>query len=461
MRGIVDIATYLPRFVLDRAEITRFVGTGGGKGTRRVASYDQDSVTLAVEACRNLGPLALGENDAAWFVSTAPPYLDKTNATTLHAALHLDSVVGAYDAVGSIRAAVGTLRAALCGSGTALLAAGDVRAGWAGSTDEANGGDAGAAVLVGDGNTGAVIAELLAARSASAEFLERWRSLADSRSKHWEERFAEVEYPPLVRDVWSKALLATGLEHVDVAAISGYHARAAKAAGALVGKSATTMVDTHTDVIGNPAAAHPFLALAAALEAAEPGHTVALVVLADGVDVLIFRATDALATRAAQLPAQLAATKPLPYGRFLAWRGVLPVEPPRRPEPARVSAPAAARSTEWKFGFVGARDNATQELSLPPQRVGRSSGSIDDSTPAPMADALGTIAAFTVDRLAYSQSPPVIFAVVDFEGGGRYPLELTDCSPDEVSVGAGVAMTFRRLSSADGIHNYFWKGRLI
>jgi uncharacterized OB-fold protein len=76
-----------------------------------------------------------------------------------------------------------------------------------------------------------------------------------------------------------------------------------------------------------------------------------------------------------------------------------------------------------------------------------------------MADVLGTVATFTVDRLAYSPSPPIVFAVVDFDGGGRLPVELTDVGPDEVSIGTRVEMTFRRLSEADGVINYFWKAR--
>jgi uncharacterized OB-fold protein len=61
--------------------------------------------------------------------------------------------------------------------------------------------------------------------------------------------------------------------------------------------------------------------------------------------------------------------------------------------------------------------------------------------------------------LSYSPSPPLIFAVVDFDGGGRLPLELTDVDSSEVQVGDRVELVFRRLSSADGIHNYFWKAR--
>ena len=78
-----------------------------------------------------------------------------------------------------------------------------------------------------------------------------------------------------------------------------------------------------------------------------------------------------------------------------------------------------------------------------------------------MADAIGTIASFTIDRIAYSPSPPIVFAVVDFEGGGRLPVELTDVDAASLAMGQRVEMTFRRLFSADGIHNYFWKARPV
>jgi uncharacterized OB-fold protein len=66
---------------------------------------------------------------------------------------------------------------------------------------------------------------------------------------------------------------------------------------------------------------------------------------------------------------------------------------------------------------------------------------------------------FTVDRLAYSPSPPIVFAVVDFDGGGRLPIELTDVRADEVRIGDRVELAFRRLFTAEGVHNYFWKAR--
>ena len=88
-------------------------------------------------------------------------------------------------------------------------------------------------------------------------------------------------------------------------------------------------------------------------------------------------------------------------------------------------------------------------------------GAVDDMEPVAMADATGTVVTCTIDRLAYSPSPPIVFAVVDFDGGGRYPVELTDADAEEIRAGSRVEMTFRRLFSADGIHDYFWKGRPV
>ena len=84
-------------------------------------------------------------------------------------------------------------------------------------------------------------------------------------------------------------------------------------------------------------------------------------------------------------------------------------------------------------------------------------GAVDDMVPVDRADAEATIATYTIDRLAYSPSPPIVFAVLDFDGGGRFPVELTDVDPDTVDIGDRVTMTFRKLFTADGIHDYFWK----
>ena len=88
-------------------------------------------------------------------------------------------------------------------------------------------------------------------------------------------------------------------------------------------------------------------------------------------------------------------------------------------------------------------------------------GAIDDMELVPMADAPAPSSPTPSTSSSTRPSPPVVFAVVDFDGGGRVPIELTDVDPAEVAIGDRVEMTFRRLFTADGIHNYFWKARPI
>ena len=89
--GIAAWGTYLPYWRLQRSAIASVLGSGGGRGTRAVASYDEDTTTLGVEAGRHA--LAAGPGAGAvqdhFFSTPDPGYLDKTSATTVHAALVL------------------------------------------------------------------------------------------------------------------------------------------------------------------------------------------------------------------------------------------------------------------------------------------------------------------------------------------------------------------------------------
>lgn len=452
MRGIIGIAGYVPYRRLQLARIGETLGSAPAKGTRSVASFDEDPITMGVAAARHA---LTATPDTVWFASSNPPYADRTNATTVHAALRLPRSTAAWDATGSVRAGAGTLVAALRGTGTTLVVAADCRTGLPGGPDEATGGDGAAAVLVGDGPD--LIAECVGTASVTDEFVDRWRSPGDAASKVWEERFGEGVYVPLGTDAVAAALAEAGVEvtELDHVIVTGPHQRACSSVAKRLGVTVENLAGT----VGFTGAAHAALLLARTLEHAEPGALVAVVSLADGADVIVLRVTGT-ASRVDSVDAQIAAgDDSLPYGKFLAWRGMLRLEPPRRPEPARASSSAAHRNEDWKFGFVGSRDRASGALHLPPQRVSRVGGAVDDMEPAPMADATGTIVTFTVDRLAYSPSPPIVFAVVDFDGGGRLPCELTDVNSADVSIGDRVEMTFRKISEADGIRNYFWKAR--
>lgn len=468
MTGIVGYGAYLPYWRLDRAAIGATLGAGGGKGFRSVASYDEDTTSMAVEASRR-AITAAGEGYtpyAVWFSTTVPAYLDKTNATAIHAALGLPSSAGAYDAIGGLRSGLGAMKVA--GTSTMLGVVSDVRTGLPGGADEAAGGDASVAMCFGksSGDGHEPIAVEIGGAAAVAEFTDRWRTPGESVSRQWEERFGEQAYLPLAEEAVAAALKGADLEPSDLdhVIVTGLHARAVRSAPRACGLDPSTVVDDLTAEIGNTGAAHWALVLADVLDRAGPDQTIAVVVLADGVDVRLWRTTGAITSyrdrhAVPTVREQIDATRTdLDYARFLTWRGFLHREPPRRPEPDRPASPPSLRTHDWKFGLVGSRDE-TGFVHLPPARVSMGSGAVDRMEPVRMADTPATIATFTIDRLAYSMSPPVVAAVVDFDGGGRFQCELTDVDPDAVKIGDRVEMTFRRLYTVDGIHNYFWKAR--
>ncbi len=462
MRGILRYGTHIPFRRLDRASITEVIGSGGGRGHRAVASYDEDTTTMAVAA----GRLTLDGTDvvpaAVWLSTAEPAYLEKTNACAVHAALRLPVGTRAADFGGAVRSGIAALGTALVAGPPVLTIASAVRTGLPGGADEAAGGDAAAAFLVGDDADGPLLAEYLGGAVATEEFLDRWRTPGAAESRQWEERFGETRYGPLASTAWEAALADAGLDSVDEVVVAGVHARAQRSVAKLVG-GADVRADL-TDRIGNPGAAQPGVLLADALDHADPGRTIAVIVLADGVEVVILRATDALAAgRPGRSTAvQIDHAGVLGYAKFLQWRDMLRVQPPNRPEPSRISASAAARRNDWKYGFEASAGDASGLVHMPPSRVSvRDEDTLDAQVPVPMADARGTVVTFTVDRLVYSVSPPVVFAVIDFEGGGRMPMELTDVDADEVRIGDAVEPTFRRIATADGIHNYFWKARPV
>jgi hydroxymethylglutaryl-CoA synthase len=470
--GIGSWGVYLPFWRLERKAIGLALRAPAGRGTRTVASYDEDTTTLGVEAARRA--LATGEPgplEEVVFSTPEPAYFDKSNAATLHAALGLSAGVGAYDMVGSARSAVGAVLAAAragCDHPT-LAVVSEIRTGLAGGSDERESGDgAFALTFVPDG----AVAELVGRAAASEEFLDRWRVPGEPASHQWEERFGEQAYVPLAQSAFAEALKQAGVtpDAVDHLVVTGLHSRAVRSVKASLGVPEGAMVPDYADAVGNLGAAQLGVGLAEALERAAPGQVVVAVQLADGADALVWRTTDALpGVQAARREAGLATVvdqvgtgrTDLPYASFLVWRGLLRREPPRRPEPERPGAPNMLRSEGWKYGFNAGRCLNCGFRHLPPARVCLRCKAVDQMAPERLADVKGVVATFAIDHLAFSLAPPTVGVVVDFDGGGRYRCELTDADADAVRIGDRVEMTFRRLYSADGVHNYFWKARPV
>ena len=304
-----------------------------------------------------------------WFSTVAPPYLDKTNATAVHAALRLPADAPAYDMNGAVRSAAGALWAGMATGRPALVVGADMRTGRPGSPDEATGGDAASALLVGTADDGPLLAEVIGDRRRHRGVP---RPLAHPRRRRLEAVGGALRRDPLRRSrhrrlggrprrrrPHRRPGRPGGDRHL---ARPGRH-RARQEAGARrpAGRRARRHRRLHRRRPARPAAGpRPRRRHAPARSSpwsswptgptsccsAPPTHWPP-------------------AARSPSVADQVAAGAPIAYGKYLAWRGFLPVEPPRRPEPARPSASAAGRSADWKFGFVGSQD-ADGEVHLPP-----------------------------------------------------------------------------------------------
>ena len=165
MGGLVSYGAYIPYYRLERGRIAGVLGSGGGRGTRAVAGYDEDTTSMAVEAGRAAlagltGPGA--DRDAPrqlFFATSVPAYADKTNATAVHAALRLPADALAVDMAGAVRSGVGALITAAQSPVPAMAVLSDIRTGLPGSTDERDGGDGAAAFVFGGADSGTPVSE--------------------------------------------------------------------------------------------------------------------------------------------------------------------------------------------------------------------------------------------------------------------------------------------------------------
>ena len=105
--GIRRFGAYLPRLRLERKAIaaaTAFATgsrAGAAKGTRSCCNWDEDSLTMAVEAARDcLAGIAAPAIDSLTFASTSHAFADRSNAGVVATALNLDESLRVADAGG-------------------------------------------------------------------------------------------------------------------------------------------------------------------------------------------------------------------------------------------------------------------------------------------------------------------------------------------------------------------------
>src|SRR5260370_15478275 len=453
--GSVGYNAYLPAYRLQRGEIAAAVGSSA-RGVRCVAGYDEDSTTLGVAAAL---PVVHGREPtvgSVWFATTDPVYADKTNATAVHAALDLQPDIIAADLGATLRSGIAALLVAARDGGLAVLA--DRRGGPAGGADEREGADAAAAFLFRERHP---LAHITCTASVTAAFIHRWRAPGAPDGAAWEERFGEQRYAELAGLLLAR-LSEAGVElGVCRFAVAGINARAVRSVASTLQKATGARLEGGdlAGLVGNAGAAPAGPALADLLDSARAGEKLLLVSLADRADALVLRATDTIAeSRGEPLRAQIDSGVAIGYPQYLLWRERIAAERPRRPDPDRPSAPFAWRNRRYKLSLAGGRCRKCGAIQFPLPRICYQCHAADDFESVPAAGQTARIVTFTVDRLAFSLSPPLISAIVAFAHGGRPPCELTDVRQPLRVRDEGVP-NFRRGATVGGIRHYMWKAR--
>ena len=439
---------------------------GAAKGERATASWDEDPITMAVEAARDL----LGESDrsrvaALSLASTTLPFADRLNAGVVKEALNLSDAVFASDQTGSQRCATSALIGALNGSPTHLVLASDLRNARPASEAELSQGDAAAAILVGQGD---VIARLIGSHSVTVDFVDHFRSQGQDFDYTWESRWIREEgHTKLLGGALKDALKKLGMTGADIdAAVIPITVRGVpESLAKLAGIRPEAVADTLSAQVGDTGAAHPLLLLAAALEKAKPGQKILVAGFGQGADILVFETTEALARHPKRLgvAGHLArAQKTDNYMRFLFHRGLLDLERGMRAEmDQKQPGTTLYRNRKAVLGLVGGRCSKTGTVQFPKSDIGvnpndRTQGTQEDY---PLADRRAKIVTYTADSLSYSPDPPVYYGGIDFEGGGRLVAEFADCSAEDIEVGREMRMVFR-IKAEDELRDftkYFWK----
>lgn len=458
---------YVPRRRIPRAAISAAVGWAQpslkslARGERAYAGWDEDAITLGVDAARPLLADA-APPERLCFASTTAPFLDRSNAGVIAAALDLSPETHCFDAAGSQRAATSALISLSAESAQrTLLVAGERRPVKAASAAEMTGADAGAAVLVGPGEG---IAEILGARSVADDFVDHYRTPEQPTDYLLEERwFREAGLGRVVPASVGPLLEAEGVkpEAIDVVVAPVANAGLARAVVAACGARPAAQAPLLIDECGHAGAAHPLLMLAGALETAKAGALVLLLGIGQGCDAILLRATGA--ARTCGVKASLSRRTPNDnYARFLASAGRLDLEWGMRAErDNRTAQTVAHRKSRDLYGFVGGVCAACSTPQFPKSRrcVNPACRALDAQSDYRFAERLGRVKSFTEDFLAFTRDPPLVYGNVDFDGGGALFMEMTGFAEGEAAIGARVRMAFRikDIDTVRGFHRYFWK----
>ena len=470
MIGITTIGTHIPTLRMRREVAVQAMSWYApflhaySRGTRSVCNYDEDALTMAVaagfRALANTPPV-----EALYLASTTLPFDARLSSAVAKTALGFSDHLVAADFTDSERAGItaiitATDRVARTGN-PAMVIASDRRLARPGAPEELLFGDGAAAVTLGKEN---VIASIDGQYSLTRDIIDHYRGRGARFDYGWEERWtAAVGYERIVPEVVEGLLSTCGVsrEDIDKYIYPCPSARTHGAIGRRLGVSAEKIADNLFEEIGETGTAHPLVMLARILETAVPGERIVLVGFGSGADAVLLTVTENI-----ESSRPIGNSRPTidicEYTRFLAFRELIVPEAGVKGEMTQKTALSVlSRERDMLTGLVGGKCDACGTPQFPKGEICVHPACRKPGTQVPyrFSHRTALLKTFTGDYLGPSLSPPNIYGLIQFDGGGRMMVELTDCSLEEVQVGSRLSMTFRKRyeDPERRFTGYFWK----
>ena len=463
--SLVAIGGYLPLLRADRKALARELAWSGlgmpRAGFRAVAGWDEDPLTMAAEAARNMVELAPG---ALRFVSTSAYFTDRLQAGIIIDALALPRAVRSSDGANSRRAGTTALLDALLASSDEVVVAAEKREAQAGSAAHLAYGDGAAAVRTGAQGG----ARLVGHASISHDLVDRYASREHPAPYAYEERFVrDIAVAEIMVPVVRQACEAAGIDPARITQVAAAEPVGGcwKAASAKLGIAAPNLCDAVSAQAGDLGAAHPLYGLGLAIAAAAVGDIVLLLGFGNGGDALLFEKSGELGGAAAMARALDEGVALASATRFLSLTGAIDLDWGVRAEfEQKAQATVLERVGRDMIGFIGGRDS-TGNVQFPKSAfpVNPALSAVEALEDVRLADLEGRIVSITADRLNFSPDPPFDFGLVQFDNGARVLMEMVDRLADGFRVGDRVRMRLRikSLNPRLGFRTWFWKAAPI
>jgi 3-hydroxy-3-methylglutaryl CoA synthase len=471
--GITGFGGYIPRSRLQRASIAsahRWMApdlASMAKGDRAFCGWDEDSVTMGVEAARDAIPTPASRSFGVLvFATTRPSFADLSGAALIAAALDLAPTVRTLDVGQSQRSGVGALLGLLQSTQKdSLLIVSDHPSAKPASVQELTYGAGAAALAIGSDR---VLGEFLGGASLQSSFVDHFRGSDERYDYYWEERWIRDEgLSKLIPQAVDAALKDAGV--VRSAVKHFIFASPLRDAAALVAKRCGFETDTLAnplDGCGYAGCAHACLMLAHQLETAAPGAVLLLVGFGQGCDVIVLRVTDAIRDfkSVRGVSGALAdATSHDAYLKLLSFEGSIELEWGMRSERGlKTSLTEQYRSSYQLAAISAGRCTSCHTIQFPQLAYCVNPNCAVPSSPlerVSLADKAAQVLTYTADWLSFHPSPPLYVGFVQFDVGARLLMEITDVGTSGLEVGTPLKIVHRikDIDKARGYPRYFWK----